>query len=132
MEAVSVYTILSNACWSVIGIRLSVDTGLMLAVLPWLLTRWPFTTQYAREQVPRGFRDSSEFVRANYVITSAWALAFIVMVAADCLLPFAPDVPPSVGIIATVLTLLGAARIATWYPRCRPAVLAQAATTARR
>jgi signal transduction histidine kinase len=128
----TLYTVLSNTSWSVIGIRLSVDTGLMLVVLLSLLTGRPFTMQYAREQVPREFWNSREFIRANYIITAAWALAFIVMVAADSVLLFAREVPPSVGIIATVLALLGAARMTTWYPRHRRAVLAHAATTVRR
>jgi hypothetical protein len=38
------------------------------------------------------------------------------MVAADLLLVYAPDVPPRVAIIATVLALVGAFKFSTWYP----------------
>jgi hypothetical protein len=56
------------------------------------------------------------FVRTNYVITAAWALAFVIMVIADLVLLYMPDVPPRYGIIATILALVGAFKFTGWYP----------------
>jgi hypothetical protein len=76
----------------------------------------PFTEQYARDTVPEEYWGSPEFVRTNYVITGAWAGAFAVMVLADLVLLFRPDIPPKFGIIATVLAIVGAVKFTGWYP----------------
>ncbi|MBL6081846.1 hypothetical protein JMJ56_28070 [Belnapia sp. T18] len=60
--------------------------------------------------------NAPEFVRTNYVITSAWALAFAVMVAAELALLTLPDMPPRLGIAAIVLALVGAFKFTEWYP----------------
>jgi hypothetical protein len=52
----------------------------------------------------------------HHVVTAVWALAFAVMVAADCLLLYAPDVPPRIGIVVTILAIVGAFKFASWYP----------------
>jgi hypothetical protein len=46
---------------------------------------------------------SPDFVHANTVITLAWALAFVVLVGADIVMLYAPEIPPRFGVIATVL-----------------------------
>ncbi len=104
---------------SVFGVRLLVDAGLLAVVLVSIAIRKPFTLQYAREQVAPDLWDRPEFVRTNYIITCAWALAFVVMVVADYVLLAMPDLPPRVGIIATVLALVGAIKFTDWYPRRR-------------
>jgi hypothetical protein len=38
------------------------------------------------------------------------------MVAADLVLLYLPELPPLIGIVATVLALVGAVRFTTWYP----------------
>jgi hypothetical protein len=115
------YTLLARPEWSIMGVRLVVDAGLLLIVLVSLAIRKPFTLQYAREQVPQEFWTSREFLRTNDVITSVWALAFAAMVAADWVLLTRPDVPPKFGIIATVLALVGAIKFTGWYPDRRGA-----------
>lgn len=106
---------------SVFGVRLLVDAGLLVIVLVSIAIRKPFTLQYAREQVAPDLWNRPEFVRTNYVITGVWALAFAVMVVADYVLLAMPDLPPRVGIIATVLALVGAIKFTDWYPRRRQA-----------
>jgi hypothetical protein len=76
----------------------------------------PFTLQYAREQVGRDLWATPAFVRTNYVITAAWAVAFVVMVIADLVLIYMPDLPPRFGIIATVTAIVGAVKFTGWYP----------------
>jgi hypothetical protein len=114
--ALTLYTFLSHATWSIMGVRLAVDTGLLLIVLTSIAIRQPFTLQYAREQVPQALWSSREFLRTNDVISAVWALAFAVLIAADVVLLTMPDLPPRFGIIATVLALVGAFKFTGWYP----------------
>ena len=121
--SLALYAVLDSPNWSIVGVRLRVDAGLLLIVLLSIAIRRPFTLQYAREQVDRGSWDTPEFVRTNYIITAAWAAAFVVMVIADLILLYAPDVPPRIGIIATILALVGAIKFTSWYPERQQAKL---------
>lgn len=112
----ALYTALAEPSWSVIGVRLCVDTGLLFIVLISMAARRPFTMQYAREQVAPEFWSSPEFARTNYVLTAVWALAFLVMVIAELALLYIPDLPHRVGVIAIVLALVGAVKFTGWYP----------------
>ncbi len=60
---------------------------------------------------------SPQFIRTNYIITGAWALAFGVMVMAELALLYVPDLPQQVGVIAIVLALVGAFKFTGWYPQ---------------
>lgn len=102
--------------WSIVAVRLRVDTGLLLIVLASIVLRRPFTLQYAREKVAREFWGGSEFVHINYVLTAAWAGAFAVMVAADLAMLYVPTLPRWVSVAATVLAIYGAYRFTAWYP----------------
>jgi len=102
--------------WSIIDVRLRVDLGLLLIVLVSMLIKRPFTLQYARETAPQEQWDSPVFVRANYVITAAWAAAFAVLVLADLLWIMRPDVPPRVGVWMTVAALIAVVKFTSWYP----------------
>jgi hypothetical protein len=121
----TLYAMLEGPTWSVIGVRLCVDGGLLLIVLVSMALGRPFTLQYAREQVAPEFWDSPEFLRTNYVITAVWALAFLVMVIAEFALLYVPNLPRRVGIIAIILALVGAVKFTGWYPermsKARPA-----------
>ena len=114
--ALAAHACLSATPWPVAGVRLCVDAGLLGVVLVSAALRRPFTLQYAREQVAPEFWDKPGFVRANYVITAAWALAFALMASSDLLSFYAPKLPVTVGIIATVAAVVGAARFTSWYP----------------
>jgi hypothetical protein len=112
----ALYTMLAAQIWSVIGVRLCVDAGLLLIVLITMAVGRPFTSQYAREQVAPEFWSSPAFVRTNYILTAAWALAFLVMVIAELALLYIPDLPHGVGVTAIVLALVGAVKFTGWYP----------------
>ena len=127
----TLYAVLEEPTWSVIGVRLCVDSGLLLIVLVSMAVGRPFTLQYAREQVAREFWDSSEFLHTNYVITAVWALAFLVMVMAEFALLYVPSLPRRVGIIALVLALVGAVKFTGWYPE-RMKRMSKARTTRHR
>jgi hypothetical protein len=113
----AVYTMLDGASWSVLGVRLRVDAGLLIIVLVSIAIRRPFTLQYAREQAPNELWNRPEFIRANYTITAIWTLAFAVIVAADFVMLALPEVPMRIGIIATIAALVGAIGFTTWYPK---------------
>ena len=119
--ALGCYALLANPAWSLWGVRLVVDSGLLLIVLVSIAIRQPFTLQYARERVPEHVQTSDEFVRTNYVITAVWALAFAALVVADLVLITMPDVPARFGIILTVLALVGAFKFTAYYPERRRA-----------
>ena len=107
---------MANPTWTVIGVRLCVDSGLLAIVVLSMLVRRPFTLQYARETVAREHWASPQFVRTNYVIAAAWALAFAVMVIAELALLCVPSLPKRVGVIAIVLALVAAVKFTGWYP----------------
>jgi hypothetical protein len=121
------YALLANPAWSIVGVRLVVDTGLLLIVVISIAIRQPFTLQYAREQVPQEIWTSPEFVRTNYIITAVWALAFVALVVADLVLLYIPELPPRFGIIVTVLALVGAVKFTSWYPDRRRTIAETAA-----
>jgi uncharacterized membrane protein (UPF0136 family) len=110
------YTLMVKTAWSIPAVRLCVDAGLLVIVLISLAVRQPFTLQYAREQVSRELWNTPEFVRTNYIITSVWAAAFALMVAADLLMLWVPSLPTFVAIAVTIAALWGAARFTSWYP----------------
>ena len=112
----AIYAAIEGATWSVIAARLCVDTGLFAIVIVSMLVGRPFTLQYAREQVAPEFWNSPTFVRTNYVITSAWAAAFAVMIAAELALLYVPGFPQRVGIIIIALAIVGAVKFTGWYP----------------
>ena len=107
----AVYGALSSGAASIMGVRLRVDAGLLAIVLITIALRRPFTLQYARERVPSDRWSSPTFISTNYTITAAWAAAFAVVVSADALLLFRPDLPSWIGIAATILALAGRIQI---------------------
>lgn len=113
----AVYALFGGPAWSIAGVRLRVDAGLLLIVLISIVVGRPFTLQYARERVARKSWDSTVFVRTNYVITAIWGAAFAILVAADLMLVYAPALPPQVAIGVTILALVGAVKFTAWYPQ---------------
>lgn len=113
----ALYALIGGRLGSLLAVRLTVDIGLLAIVLVSIAIRRPFTLQYAREQVSRELWSNPVFIRTNDIITMAWALAFVVMVAADTLLLYVPQVPAVVGVIATALALAAAIRFTLWYPQ---------------
>jgi hypothetical protein len=114
--ALALYAVFAHPSWSIIAVRLAVDAGLLVIVLLSMAMGKPFTLQYAREKVAKEHWDSPAFLRTNYVITSAWALAFAVMVLAELALLYRPSLSPRIGMIAIVLALVAAVKFTGWYP----------------
>jgi hypothetical protein len=103
--------------WTTAGVRLVVDTGLLVMALGSLALGRPFTLQIAREQVPPELWNTEVFLQVNRAITGVWAAAFAVLVAADAAAEFLPQVPLAADVGATLFAL--AAAIA--YTRLRSA-----------
>jgi hypothetical protein len=112
----ALYALFAHPTWSVIAVRLCVDSGLLAIVLATMALGRPFTMQYAREQVAPELHASPQFVRVNYVITGAWALAFAVMVAAELALVYLPSAPHRLGVVVIVAAIVGAVKFTGWYP----------------
>jgi hypothetical protein len=104
----ALYATVAEPTWSVIDVRLRVDFGLLIVVLITMILRRPFTLQYAQEQTSRDEWTKPGFVRTNYIITGAWAVAFALMVAAEFALLYLPKTPKWLGIGVTVAAIYGA------------------------
>lgn len=120
------YYVLAGPNWSIMKVRLLVDSGLLLIVLLSIALRRPFTLQYAREQVAPEFWDKPGFIRTNKVISGAWALAFAVLVAADWTMAEGAGVPTGLPVTATIMALVAAVKFTAWYPKHRVKLLAKA------
>lgn len=114
--ALTLYALVGAPLRTVATVRLAVDGGLFAIVLVSLAIGRPFTLQYARESVPEQYWASPRFLTVNYLITSAWAGAFAVTVAADASAEYLPALPLWVDIAATALALAGAFAFTIWYP----------------
>ena len=119
----AIYAFVIQPAWTIIGVRLRVDVGLLIIVLITMIVGQPFTLQYAKERAAPEFWQHPEFIRTNYIITAVWALAFLILVLAELTLLYLPNVPPRVGILATIAALIGAVKFTSWYPERRKAAV---------
>jgi hypothetical protein len=107
-----------------VAVKLCVDVGLFAIVIGSLAVGKPFTLQYAREQVSAEIAQNPLFLAVNIKITAAWALAFAVIVAAELAVLYVPGVTLTLGTVANIVALVGAAAYTAWLPK---AVAARAA-----
>jgi hypothetical protein len=114
--ALGCYQILGDPPLSKLAIRIAVDSALLLIGLLSLALRKPFTLQYAREMVDAEAARSPEFVTANYVITSVWVAAFLLMIVANWLLLNWPDLPLWSGFVIVLAIRNPALYFSKWYP----------------
>jgi uncharacterized membrane protein YraQ (UPF0718 family) len=112
----ALYALFAAPDWSVIGVRLRVDAGLLVIVLASLALGRPFTEQYAREQVPAEQWHSPLFKRINWVLSGAWALVFLVLVIVEFTLLTTPDLPQRIGVWAIIGALVAGVWFSGWYP----------------
>jgi len=111
----NLYALLTRPAWSVVGIRLVVDAGLLLIVLASMAMRRPFTLQYAREQVDAETVAEPEFLRVNYILSWAWVAAMVLMLIADILMIYFPALPLWSGVVAIYLARNAAVYFTKWY-----------------
>jgi hypothetical protein len=67
------------------------------------------------------------FLRANYVITWAWTLAFVLMVITNVLMIYLPSLPLWAGIAIALAARNSAAYFTKWYPKHRREMAAKQA-----
>jgi hypothetical protein len=95
------------------------NIALVVIVVGTIVARRPFTLPYARERVPREIWSTPRFIRTNYVISWAWAAAFLVAAAAgfygDAVLEDSDEL--WTGWIIPTAAMLCAVQFTLWYPR---------------
>ena len=100
-------------------VKLAADAGVFIIMAGSALVRFPFTLQYALEEVPAEIAAMPGFLRANYTITAVWIAAALLMMLSNLALVYVPGMP-----IWTTLLIAFAARnsalyFTRWYPQYR-------------
>ena len=95
------------------------NTALVVFVLGSIIIRRPFTLAYAKESAPPEEWDNPHFLRANYIITWAWAIAFGIEALSglygDAVLDDSNNI--WTGWVIQTLPLIIAAQFTIWYPQ---------------
>ncbi|SCK57284.1 hypothetical protein VAR608DRAFT_6033 [Variovorax sp. HW608] len=115
-----------GGAWGIAEVRFWVDGGLFLIVAFSMLIRQPFTLQYARERVSPEIAARPQFLRVNQILSGVWALAFLVLTAADHVMARMPQVPLWIGIALSVGAMVFAFWFTSWYPERQRRLMAAA------
>lgn len=102
-----------------LGVKLAVDIGIFVISLGSMLARRPFTLQYALESVPAETAAMPGFLTANYIITGAWTVAALLMMAANIVLLYFPGLPVWLGLAVAFAARNSAIYFTKWYPEYR-------------
>lgn len=111
----AVFTAITQWEWTLMGLRLAVDLGLLAIVLISIAIGRPFTMQYAREQVAEEYWHTPLFLAVNRHISWVWTAAFAALVVAHAA-TVCSLVPVWVDPVVTVLALVYAASFTARYP----------------
>jgi hypothetical protein len=117
--AIGLYLALRDPALGTLGVKLSVDVGIFVISLGSMLLRRPFTLQYAVESVPAETAAMPGFLYANYVITGAWTVAALLMMAANIVLLYFPGLPVWLGLAVAFAARNSAIYFTKWYPEYR-------------
>src|SRR5690606_11250689 len=94
------------------------NIALVVIALGSIAVRQPFTLGYAKEQAPREMWTNPGFLRTNYVLTWAWAIAFGIEAASgfygDLVLDDSNNIRTAW--ISQTLPPIIAAQFTSWYP----------------
>ena len=116
---IGLYLTLREPTLSSLGVKLSVDIGIFIISLGSMLVRRPFTLQYAIESVPAETAAMPGFLTANYIITAAWTVATLLMMAANIVLLYFPGLPVWLGLAVAFAARNSAIYFTKWYPEYR-------------
>jgi hypothetical protein len=119
--ALGLYITIVDSGWSNSAVRLAVDTGVFAISLVSLAIRQPFTLQYAREAVDAETAKLPGFRKANYIITTVWIGAFVLMMVGNVLMIYVPNLPLWSGLLIAFTARNSAAYFSKWYPQYRRA-----------
>jgi hypothetical protein len=128
--ALGCYISFVDPSWSGSAVRMTVDGGVLAIALLSIAIRYPFTLQYAREVLDAETMQLPGFLRANYIITWAWTAAFLLMVIANILMIYVPNLPLWSGLAIAFAARNSAAYFTKWYPKHRREKLAKQALPA--
>src|SRR5579859_1323098 len=101
------------------AVKLAVDIGVFAISLGSILLRYPFTMQYALESVPAEIAAMPGFLRANYIITSAWTAASLLMMLANAAILYVPGLPIWLGLAVAFAARNSAVFFTKWYSAYR-------------
>lgn len=113
---IGLYVALADPALDATAVRLSVDIGVFVITLGSILAGRPFTLQYAVEAVPAETARLPGFLRANYIITSAWAVAMLLMMAGNIVPIYVPGLPIWSGVAVAFAARNSAIFFTKWYP----------------
>jgi hypothetical protein len=125
--ALGCYVTFVDSSWSTPALRLAVDAGVLAISLLSIAIRFPFTLQYAREEVDAETAKLPGFRQASYIITWVWTAAFVLMVIANILLIYIPGLPLWAGIAIALAARNSALLFTKWYPKHRREIAARQA-----
>jgi hypothetical protein len=117
--ALAGYIALCDPAMSGSAVKVAVDGGTFLLALGSMLAGTPFTLQYALESVPAETAAMPGFLRVNYVITAAWAVAMLLMMIGNIVLVYIPDLPFWTGLAIAFAARNSALYFTRWYPAYR-------------
>jgi hypothetical protein len=115
--AVGGYAALIDPAIGTPAVKFAVDTGIFLVSLLSIVLRYPFTLQYAREEVDAETARLPDFLYANYLITSAWTGAALLMMIGNILLLYIPSLPLWSGLLIAFAARNSAVYFTKWYPQ---------------
>jgi hypothetical protein len=120
-SAVGGYVTLIDPHLSVSAVKFAVDTGIFLVTLISILIGRPFTLQYAIEVLDAETVKVPCFMKANYIITWAWTLSMLLMMAGNVALIYVPGLPLWSGLLIAFAARNSAIYFTRWYPQYRKA-----------
>jgi hypothetical protein len=119
--AIGFYITLIDPALSNSAVRFAVDTGILLISLTSIVVRYPFTLQYALEVVDAETARQPGFIRSNYIITSAWTGAALLMMVGNAAMIYVPGLPLWSGLLIAFAARNSAVYFTKWYPQYRKA-----------
>src|SRR6516162_3076785 len=117
--AIGAYLVLIDPALATSKVKLAVDTGIFTIAAGSMLIRFPFTLQYALESVPAETAAMPGFLRANYIITSVWTLAALLMTLSNMAVLYVPGLPIWLSLAVAVAARNSAVMFTKWYPQYR-------------
>ena len=119
--AITLYLNILDPTLSSSQVKVAVDIAIFAISLGSMLVRHPFTLQYAIEAVPAEIAAMPGFLRANYIITGAWALAALLMMLANLAVLYVPGLPIWLSLVIALAARNSAVFFTKWYPAYRRA-----------
>ena len=113
------YLVGINPSLSQSAVKFLVDTGMFVVAAGSMLVRRPFTLQYAVEAVPAETAGMPGFLRANYVITSVWTAAMLLMMLGNVAMLYIPGLPIWTGLAIAFAARNSSVYFTKWYPTYR-------------